>query len=100
MPQDKNSEKALLKVIETLELTNESGNDLFRILSNYLNELIEKDFQSLVNILYRVDVSEKKVRESLANTGNQNAGDVLAQLLIEREIEKNYWRERYKKGLL
>lgn len=100
MPQDKNSEKALLKVIETLELTNGSGNDLFRILSNYLNELIEKDFQSLVNILYRVDVSEKKVRESLANTGNQNAGDVLAQLLIEREIEKNYWRERYKKGLL
>lgn len=68
-------------------------------LSMYLNDLIQNDFNAVVTILYRMDVSEQKVREKLANPKpGENADAMLAILLIERELEKMEWRKRYREG--
>lgn len=74
---------------------------LFRQLCAYLNELIEKDFNRLVTILYRIDVSEAKVRVALAEAPKDvSAGEIIAQLIIERERQKMEWRRKYKSGEL
>lgn len=93
--------KALNKISTDLDLSSKSDADLLEQLSTYLNELINRDFNAVVQILYRMDVSEMKVREKLANSVSvETAGLILAHLLIQRELEKMKWRERYKNGEL
>lgn len=93
--------KALNKISTDLDLSSKSEADLLEQLSTYLNELINRDFNAVVQILYRMDVSEMKVREKLANPMSvETAGLILAHLLIQRELEKMKWRERYKNGEL
>lgn len=93
--------KALNKISTDLDLSSKSEADLLEQLSTYLNELINRDFNAVVQILYRMDVSEIKVRQKLANPlPGESAGSILAHLLIQRELEKMKWRERYKNGEL
>lgn len=98
--KDKNS-TALRLINEQLQikegsLANSSEEEQFERLSRYLNDLIDHDFNKLINILYRVDVSEQKVREAIAKNDAQHpAGSILARLLIEREIQKIELRAKY-----
>ena len=57
-------------------------------LSSYLNQLLQNDFSALVQILYRVDVSEKKLRSVLEQNKEADAGDLLAELIIQRQLQK------------
>lgn len=58
-----------------------------------LNELINKDFQALIQLLYRVDVSEKKIRAYLIENTNKDAAAGLADLIIERQLQKTESRK-------
>lgn len=53
-----------------------------------VNELIEHDFGKLVNILYRIDVSEQKLKQLLQSNGDKDAAAIIASLIIERQMEK------------
>ncbi len=53
-----------------------------------VNELIEHDFGTLVNILYRVDVNEQKLKQLLQSSRNTDAAAIIAGLIIQRQIEK------------
>ena len=57
-------------------------------LSQYLNNLLLHDFAALVQLLYRVDVSEAIVKAVLQQNPGVDAGDLLADLLIQRQEEK------------
>jgi hypothetical protein len=57
-------------------------------LSQVLNQLLLHDFGALVQILYRVDVSEAKVKNILQQYPDTDAGDLLADLLVQRHEEK------------
>ncbi|HMF72919.1 MAG TPA: hypothetical protein VK616_15680 [Flavitalea sp.] len=57
-------------------------------LSKAINRLILQDFNFLINALYRLDISEKKVKDVLKTTSNHDAGDLIAGLIIERQLEK------------
>lgn len=71
--------------------------DQLAALSRYIEDLIHTDFRTLLNLLYRVDVSEKRVKEALAeNKNNESAGLLIARLLIERETEKIKLRAKYR----
>ena len=65
----------------------ESIDKLRVILSTYINELIDKNFQRLVNLLYRLDVSENKLKQML-NDSKSDAGLIIADLIIERQSQK------------
>lgn len=53
-----------------------------------INDLIQNNFQRLLAILYKVDVDETKLKRILKeNTGN-DAAKIIAQLIIERELQK------------
>ena len=57
-------------------------------LANYLNDLIVNDFEKLIFILYKVDVDEKKLKNLLTTNLKTDAGELLARLVIERQIQK------------
>ena len=82
--------KNALAVIESEEL-------LILELSQYIQELIDTDFSKLVNTLYRIDVSETKIKKALQNCQPQESNKVIARLIIEREKQKIKTREEYKK---
>lgn len=93
-------EKALVHIFNKLQLekTGDDEEEKLQLLARYLDELISHDFNKLISILYRVDVSEEKAKIALANkTKNETDGHTLAKLLIAREREKLKWREQFKK---
>ena len=53
-----------------------------------INELITADFSKLVQLLYLADVSENKLKKQLEGNTNTDAAAVIANLLIERQIQK------------
>lgn len=61
-----------------------------------INELIDKDFQSLIQLLYRIDVSEKKIRLYLNQKPNQDSANLIADLIIERQLQKIETRKKFK----
>jgi hypothetical protein len=80
--------------------TASSFDEKFRHLAEYLDHLVSHDFNKLISILYRIDVSEEKAKQALANKKeDETNGDILAKLLLEREHEKIKFRERYRTKL-
>lgn len=57
-------------------------------LSAFINDLINTNFERLVSLLYRIDVSEIKLKSLLQNQPGKNAGDIIAALIIERQLQK------------
>ncbi len=60
-----------------------------------INELIEKDFPRLIMILYRVDVSEIKLKKLLQQNPGTDAGLLIADMMIERQSQKTRSREQF-----
>ena len=46
-------------------------------------------------ILYRLDVSEKKLKSTLASSSS-NAGMLIAEMIIERQVQKIKTREQFR----
>ena len=68
--------------------------ELKLILSTYINDLINHDFNKLMRILYRVDVSEKVLKENLQKH-KEDAGAIIVGMIIERQLQKMKARERF-----
>lgn len=73
-----------------------SQEDIFTPLSEYINHLVNNDFQKLLYHLYRIDISEQKLQNLLRDNPGQNAGDIIAHLIIERQLQKLESRKKYK----
>jgi hypothetical protein len=65
-------------------------------LSSHINFLIQSDFQKLVSILYRVDVSEPKLKHLLKENQGFDAASTITDLIIERELQKIRSRQEYR----
>lgn len=86
------------EIIQSIDasLTPQTSFDSFKQkLSAYVNELINRDFEKLVNVLYRMDVSELQLKRLLADQ-IRNAGDIIAELMIERQLQKIATREQFR----
>lgn len=57
-------------------------------LAAVINEMIHHDFEKLVFHLYRIDVDEARMRALLADRSGENAGGLIAELIIERQLQK------------
>lgn len=69
--------------------------DLEQQLANYINYLIQSDFNRLVQLLYRIDISEARIKQLLQLNPQEEAGKLIAQVMIERQLEKLKSRARY-----
>lgn len=64
-------------------------------LSAYINDLIQQDFEKLIGLLYRIDINEAKIKSLLKHENNMNAGDIIAELIIERQMQKIKSRQQF-----
>lgn len=64
------------------------------LLIKRIDELIRGDFDKLKWILYRIDVSEKKLTEALKNA-EADAATIMADMIIQRQIEKAESRKKF-----
>jgi len=75
-------------VIACNDLTVLNDDLLIQQLADYINQLILVNFERLVQLLYRIDVSEAKLKYLLKENPAEDAGRIIALLIIERQIQK------------
>lgn len=62
-----------------------------------VNHLLDTNMNSLMNILYRMDVSEQKVKKVLATSEPEKVGEFVSRLILDRQLEKIETRKKYSK---
>lgn len=67
-----------------------------QVLAATINELLLGNFQQLISILYRMDVSEAKLRLLLKENPGTDAGLIIADLVIERQAQKIKSRREFR----
>ncbi len=92
--------EALLRIYLQQELliepkNNFTINELIEKLAAHVNDLINNNFQELIGLLYRIDVNETKLRKVLKENINDDVGKVIAQLIIERQLQKIKSRQEF-----
>lgn len=65
-------------------------------LAEFIHQLIDKDFSRLVQLLYRLDVSEAKLRSVLLEHPTGDAGEMIAQLILERIAQRDKNKQLFK----
>ena len=70
--------------------------DFVTAISEYINKLIGEDFEKLVSLLYRIDVSEYKLKNLLQENPGEDAGRIIAALIIERQEQKIETRKQFR----
>jgi hypothetical protein len=65
------------------------------ILADRINTLINKDFSALVQLLYRIDVSEPDLRKLLTQRSTEVSGSLIAKLILERSWQKILTRRMF-----
>ena len=101
-------EKAKAKQLSALIVTDfalEEGNELEKVTSEQellsalikvVEYLLDHDFNRLLNILYRIDVDENKVKELFAS--EEPVANGLAKAILERQKSKLKFRAKYRQG--
>jgi len=89
-------EQVLQEVSKELGITVKDHLISTQLLAEKINELINHDFQKLVSILYRMDVSEMKLKQLLKENAGTDAGLIIADLMIERQEQKIRSRQHFK----
>jgi putative ubiquitin-RnfH superfamily antitoxin RatB of RatAB toxin-antitoxin module len=64
-------------------------------LSSRINHLIETNFEALITLLYKIDVNEQKLKIVLRNNPGQDAGNIIADLIIERQQQKINFKNHF-----
>lgn len=78
----------------------ESLDEFKKYLTDKLKILIDEKFDMLVNILYRIDINEKKLSELFSGKNRESIPASLAQMIIDRQFEKIRLRKLYREGKL
>jgi hypothetical protein len=77
-------------------LTNNNFDAFHKDLSQIIRSLLYKDYNRLINILYRMDVNEKKYIQLFKDLPSDKIAEALADLIIERALQKAETRKKYK----
>ena len=72
--------------------------ELEALLAEIVNGWIRSDFTRLVQFLYRIDISESRLRLLLEENTSADTGQLLARLILERLWQKIETRRQYKPG--
>ncbi len=67
-------------------------------LAQKISELIDNNFDKLINTLYRIDVDEDKLQLAFTDNNKKVLPEAIAGLIIERQLQKIEMRKKYKEG--
>jgi hypothetical protein len=94
--EDKISQEIIAEVLQLLPMHQPGEISSYAELCDKINHLITTDFHSLVNILYRMDVSETRISSALSGNPGTDSAKIIADLMLERQAEKIKTRNQYK----
>lgn len=86
---------ALARVHDALSAPDREA--LLRELEAHINAMILHRFDALVQVLYRMDVDERKLRHMLQEEGNTDAARIIAGLMVERQLQKIRTRQQFRR---
>ncbi len=84
-----------------IELNNENIktlNDFKIYLTKKLSDMMDRDYDGVINLLYRIDVGEEELHELFSPQNKEYIPSALADLIINRQIQKIRWRMKIKNG--
>lgn len=84
----------LLKLNEQVNLIRKK--ELREELIVYINDLLLHNFNKLVQLLYRIDVSEQKLKTLLHENPQTDAAVIITDLIIKHQEEKIKTRRSFK----
>lgn len=58
--------------------------------------LIQHDFNRLLTAMYILDVAEDRFKNAMATPGLDNAAGAVAEVILEREMQKVITRQKYR----
>ena len=87
----KSNEENIKDLVDQLALTPKNNNAYEKLVA-LINHLINNDFNTLVQLLYKVDVDEKGLQKTLHQNKNKDAAVLIANMMIERERQKKEHR--------
>ncbi|WP_299824988.1 hypothetical protein [uncultured Pontibacter sp.] len=64
-------------------------------LSRVVLQLLTSDLPKLLQILYRIDVDEKAVKEAMVADDSELISERIARLILKRELQKAELRQKY-----
>lgn len=70
--------------------------ELLQTLATLINDLIQHDFAQLVRMLYRLDISETKLKQLLKDYPDADAGRIIGSMIIERQRQKIASRKQFR----
>ena len=94
MNEEENIREALFSINH--QLTSLQRQSLKEQLAEYVRQLMLHDFSRLVQLLYRVDVDEAKLKTLLQKNSETDTALLIAGLLITRQEEKMILRRSFK----
>lgn len=75
-----------------------SAEELHQKLSAHINDLVKNNFEVLIALLYKIDVNENKLKQYLTGNPGEDAGDIIAALIIERMRQKAQAKKQFRAG--
>lgn len=72
--------------------------DVRRFLVSRITPLLDRNPAHLMSLLYRIDVAEDRVQEVLASAPPEAIPGALADLIIDRQLQKVRLRRRYREA--
>jgi hypothetical protein len=73
-----------------------TGSNSFEKLCNYISWLMESRMDFLLSLMYRLDVTEKSIKEALHPSNPANPVKALAELIIQRQLDRIKTKEKYR----
>jgi hypothetical protein len=66
------------------------------LLADKINAMIQGNFDKLLQLLYRIDINEQRLRRLLVENEGEDAGQIIARLIMERQWEKMESRRQFR----
>ncbi len=73
-----------------------SEEELFRMLADHVDWLIQHRMEWLLSLMYRMDIDEAKVQFALSPFAKEPANVGIARLVLERQKQRAHTKQTYK----
>lgn len=83
------------RVEPELSDTDAADDQLIAFMSKRIEELMAREFESLMSMMYRLDVDEQEIRKALAPTNLENPATSLARLIVLRQKKRMATKRKY-----
>lgn len=96
MENEQTIQEYTLQLLEENTISFNSFSEFRKHIIQRINDWINNDFEHLLYLLYRIDVHEDKVRKLMKAHQGENAAEIIADLIIDRQKQKIETRKLFK----